>query len=183
MKPVLADTIDDAMKGPWFWVRHVVCERAEIVAHLGAAHWTVPEDGLLYDYHYWIFKAECGFRICYTFSSEGPPEGTVHTSLPENDHLLRHDAWCLKNTRLRDDEHFDVDIKRLIEYHIPNYPVLAHLKSYQVWRMGDDGNEMPVGFPTSEVDARCHVAELESHKHKQIYWFRRCDKMGERKEA
>ncbi|MEM7316101.1 MAG: hypothetical protein AAF497_23450, partial [Planctomycetota bacterium] len=48
---------------------------------------------------------------------------------------------------------------------------LANLKALQVWRQGDDGNPMPVGHPTSERAARCWAAELESHGHKQIYWW------------
>ena len=179
MRPVTADTIDDAMKGPWFWMRHIVCARDELVHHLGPPHWTVPEDGLIYDYHHWVFAAECGFRIWYSFSAAGPPEGVVNTSLPEDDHFLRHDSWACTNTKRRDGIEFKTDIAKLIAYHSKTYPEVNDLASFQVWRMGDDGNEMPVGFPTSAIDARCHVLELESHKHKQIYWCTRCKKMAE----
>ena len=50
---------------------------------------------------------------------------------------------------------------------------LATLTAFQVWGQGDDGNAMPVGFPTSERDAKCWVAELELHGHKQTYWYGR----------
>lgn len=183
MKPIFANTIEDAMQGPWFWMRCVACERSEILAHLGEPHWTVSEDGLLFDYHHWVFQADCGFRVCYSFSADGPPEGAIHTCVPEDDHLLRHDPWCKNNSQRRDDVHFETDIRRRIESYSEADPILGNLHSFQVWRMGDDGNEMNVGYPTSEINARCHVTELESHKHKQIYWYRRCTDAAEPNDA
>ena len=159
-------------------MRHIICGRDELLHHLGPPHWTAPEDGLIYDYHYWVFVAECGLRICYSFSADGPPGGLVSTSLPEDDHFLRHDTWARTNTKLRDDIAFQSEIAKLIDLNSRTYPELMGLTSFQVWRMGDDGNEMPVGYPTSAIDAKCHVAELESHKHKQVYWIARCQKMA-----
>ncbi len=52
--------------------------------------------------------------------------------------------------------------------------MLRELEAFQVWRQGDDGNQVKVGAPTTKRDADCWVAELESHHHKQIYWVSRC---------
>lgn len=45
------------------------------------------------------------------------------------------------------------------------------MENCQVWRMGDDGNEMPVRYATSITDTRCITSELESRNHKQVFWY------------
>ena len=175
MKRVVAETIEQAMAGPWFWIRNSDCSREKLLEHLGPAHWSAPEDGQFYDVDFWVFEASCGLKIMYSMLQGGPPLGDVSTSLPEEDHFLRHDPWARTHTISRIDDNIDVDHTSIIRLHQADHPELESWREFQAYRMGDDGNAMPIGYLTSETDVKCLIAELESHKHKQIYWYSKRD--------
>lgn len=67
------------------------------------------------------------------------------------------------------------ELANQIEFALKRYPdrraEFDGLAVARVWRQGDDGNQMRVGTLTSERAAKCRIAELESHKHKQTYWY------------
>lgn len=126
------------------------------------------------DADYWAFEYPCGLRLLYEFIhpiGEGAAGyANAFGDLPEIAHGMRHLPFpkpALTPATLDDNS-------REIEAYSSREPwatPLTTLHSFQVWRQGDDGNEMPVGQPTTERDARCWVEELESHGHKQIYWY------------
>jgi hypothetical protein len=176
MEPIVTASIEDALSGPWFWIRDLDCSRDELLAHLGPPHWVTPEEGLLYDVNWWCFRAECGLRLSYSMMQDGS-SGALTASLPESEHALRHDPWARSKSKPREDQYVDRDETELIQRFQREFPALGRLHDFQVWRMGDDGNAMPVGYPTSELDAQCLVAGFESHKyrHKQIYWYSELD--------
>lgn len=103
-----------------------------------------------------IINAElsCGLKIRFEFS---PSKVDVYSNDANPQHLVRHIEKLSASVRFE-----------LVEETGTSCEVES--RNYQVWRQGDDGNAMRVGLPTSRLDADCWQAELESHKHKQIYW-------------
>ena len=97
---------------------------------------------------------------------------SVFADIPEIEYGLRHIPFpqiVQSRLTLKDNE---AAINALLDRE-PWTTSLATIHHFQVWRQGDDGNQMPVAPPTSERDAKCRVQELESHGHKQIYWYSR----------
>lgn len=141
--------------------------------HFGESPWQNFVDGLG-DADYWAFEYPCGLRMLFEFIH---PLGVgmvgyanVFADLPETEHGLRHLTFPKSLVTPAAPESNAHEIETLSTRE-PWSTLLATLHGFQVWRQGDDGNQMPVGEPTTERDARCRVKELESHGHKQIYWY------------
>lgn len=130
-----------------------------------------PDEGTG-DADWWEFQHPCGLRLLYSVNHIDNL-GAVCASLPEPEHAERHFPFRKTDYsfpgRTITDPHHDYTLNK----YRATVSELNHLHEFQVWRMGDDGNEVPIGYPTSETDANCVVAELESHHHKQIYWISR----------
>ena len=165
-------TFPDALDGPWFWVLDIALKRSEITEVLGPPHTMLPEDGTG-DADWWAFQYPCGLRLLYGVTHE-TELAAASANLPQPEHAKRHvpfpqTACTVPATDVTAPNH---------EYTLHQFSTrideLNHLRDFQVWRMGDDGNETKIGFPTSYTDGRCLVAEFESHHHKQIYWVSRC---------
>ena len=102
--------------------------------------------------------------------------GGVLATAPVPLHVERHLSHWKADLIESPSNLFEQDRTHMIERFRSEIPELQELSSFQVWRQGDDGNRMKVGFPTSKRDAECCVAKLELHKHKQNYWVSRIDK-------
>ncbi len=139
---------------------------------LGEPHEQFFVDGLG-DSDNWAFSYPCGLKLCFQLihpigdGLEGI--ANIFGDLPEFEHGVRHYPFPGSHVVASDLEVNARDIEALSK--LPRFETpLASLHTRQVWRQGDDGNEMPVGKPTSERAAECWVAELQSHGHKQLYW-------------
>ena len=126
------------------------------------------------DADFWAFTYPCGMKLLYEFIHPLVPTAdgiaNVYGDLPEFAHAERHIPFPKNSIHQSSPE----NNKREIEHFktVEPWPAeISSLFSYQVWRQGDDGNEMPVGEPTSQRDAECWVRELDSHGHKQTYWY------------
>jgi hypothetical protein len=124
------------------------------------------------DADYWVVEFDCGLQVMFEYVNRCT-RGTVYASEPVANHVKRH--FPERKSQLVDFHAgaFREESEATIRRFSGKFPELLELKSYQVWRQGDDGNAMQVGEPTSKRDAECRVAEFESHHHKQIYWVSR----------
>ena len=158
-----------------FHIANLAYEISVVRDRLGVSPYQDFVDGLG-DADYWAFEYPCGLRLLFEFihpiGSGMNGYANVFADLPEIGHGLRHIPFpqivhgC---STLKDN---GAEINALLDRE-PWATSLATLHHFQVWRQGDDGNQMPVDTPTSERDAKCRVQELESHGHKQIYWYSR----------
>lgn len=130
--------------------------------------------GGLGDADYWAFMYPCGMKLLFELilphTEDVDTFANVYGDLPEFEHARRHipfprDAIALSNTDINRPE---IDYLARIE---PWATLMSEPHGFQVWRQGDDGNVMPVGDPTSRRDALCWLHELESHGHKQLFWY------------
>ncbi len=118
----------------------------------------------------WTTQFECGLALILAFAEDGAA-AQVYATEPIAQHAARHlRHWRLQLTELSAERHLEY-INRLAG----NYPELQACEGFQLWRQGDDGNEMKIGYPTSERDVNCWQKELESHQHRQIYWSARVE--------
>lgn len=145
--------------------------RALALEILGPPVMTARVDGLG-NADMWEFEYSCGLQAVLEFLHymDG---GIVLADSPEVQHLIRHLPFP-KELLIPID---DVTLKKELGVLLQAYPTrqleIESLKSFQVWRQDDHGNSFKVGEPTSERDAKCWVADFESHGHKQIYWYSR----------
>jgi hypothetical protein len=137
----------------WFGPPH----RVEVDDGLGTADW-------------WAFAYPCGLEILVEYLHYPCAVG-VFADSPEIEHVLRHIPVPIERCQTID----DAELKDQIEFALKREPHLAgklsDLHAFQVWRVDDNGNVFKVGEPTSERDAKCWAAELESYGHKQLYWL------------
>lgn len=122
------------------------------------------------DADFWAFEYPCGLQIAFEFlhKSKG---GRVVADSPEIEHVLRHIPFSASDCVRIDDEWLQRELKRLLLAYPDRQLEIDSLHLFQVWRQGDDGNPFTIGDPTSERDAKCLVQQLESHGHKQLYWY------------
>lgn len=160
VKPLLG-----SKERPWFNLFQLHVDRQS------AAKWFAVEphvawvDGLG-DADYWIIEFNCGLQVTFEFFHLG--SGVfVYATEPVAQHVRRHLAHWRNELHEYPPEMFELFATKM--------PELTELTKFQLWRQGDDGNQVKVGYLTSELDAKCWQAELESHKHKQIYWVSRVD--------
>lgn len=140
---------------------------------LGPPHRTDWVDGLG-DADFWAFEYSCGLQVAFEFLHEDPQGGgRVVADSPETEHILRHIPFPTNACRKATEEEFRSQLAELVKWYPHRQAEIENLRAFQVWRQGDDGNRFPVGEPTSERDAKCWVAQLESLGHKQAYWYSR----------
>lgn len=157
---------------PWFSVCNLSVRREDAASFFGVAPVVAYEPGLG-NADYWAIQFECGLKLAFEFfhMSEG---ANVLADLPCAQHVRRHLRHWEHDLADYPPETFAFDREAMIERFRKEIPALLELDAYQVWRQGDDGNQVKVGVPTTKRDADCWVAEFESHHHKQIYWVSRC---------
>lgn len=153
-----------------------VAFRLDVDRHL-AARWFscvphVDSLGGLGDADYWAVEFDCGLKVAFEFLHHG--NGcTVFATEPVPQHVERHLSHWRNELNEKPAETFERGRSHLIEKPVTEIPESTEIQAYQLWRQGDDGNQVRVGFPTSLQDAQCWQAELESHQHKQMYWISR----------
>jgi hypothetical protein len=153
---------------PWFIVFQLDVDRHVAASWFSCAPHVEWVDGLG-DADYWAVEFNCGLRVTFEFLHFGNG-ASVFASEPVPHHVQRHLSHWREFLNEYPPETFELDRTYMIQAFAVEMPQLMKLHSYQLWRQGDDGNQVKVGFPTSLQDATCWQAELESHKHKQIYW-------------
>jgi len=123
---------------------------------------------------YWAFTYPCGIKLAYEFIHPLAPNlrgyANVYGDLPEISHGVRHIPFSNNLIHPSSPETNKLEIEHFKTVD-PWATKMASLASFQVWRQGDDGNKIRVGESTSKRDAECWVKELESHGHKQLYWY------------
>ncbi len=154
---------------PWFQLFRLSVNRGAAKEWFGCEPFVEFVDGLG-NADIWAMEFECGLRVgCEFLHLE--TGGTIRASEPNASHVQRHlRHWQAKMEPYPVGTFTDLD-KATIQHFADRHPELLERHSYQLWRMGDDGNEMAIGEPTSFLDARCWQHDLESRKHKQIYWI------------
>ena len=118
----------------------------------------------------WAFEFPCGLRLVYWFDVL-LKQTLVSPDIPEVAHVGRHLPFDRPHVNLVTRAELQYQIDGELRIYPDRQSEFDSLDVAQVWRQGDDGNKFTVGEPTSERDAKCHVAELESHGHKQLYWY------------
>lgn len=149
---------------PWFVVFYLQAPRPAVREWLHFPPHVSGENGLE-DADYWAIEFPCGLQLLLESFPTG--EGVC---ICANEFAHQHVARHLKHWagQLRKGGH-DLEVAHTIGK-FADHPDVRDMQAFQLWRQGDDGNAFPVGEPTSRRDAECWQAELESHKHKQIYW-------------
>ena len=156
---------------PWFHLFELNIDRQTAAQWFGTPAHEAWVDGLG-DADFWAIEFDCGLKVGFEFLHCGYP-ASVSANVPVPQHVQRHLRHWQKELQEYPPEMFELDRAFMIERYAARIPELTELHSYQLWRQGDDGNQVIVGGPTSKQDALCWQAELESHKHKQIYWVSR----------
>lgn len=123
------------------------------------------------DTDFWAYEFPCGLQVAIEFRHMRESDGLVCADSPEANHVVRHLPFskeqCIPMNEIPLREQLDL----LLSYYPERQDEINALRSFQVWRQGDDGNAFKVGEPTSERDCRCWVSQLESSHHKQTYWY------------
>lgn len=158
---------------PMFSIAELRLKRTELRDLLGADPVVAEEPGWgLADY--WATQYECGLKVFYEFYHDNSGSGIVYADMPCPQHVCRHLRLWEQQLHIFPDDMFALDRDSMITRFGKVMPELHQLNAYQVWRQGDDGNQVPVGYPTTQRDAQCWLSELEVSIHKQIYWVARC---------
>ena len=118
----------------------------------------------------WAFRYDCGLQLIYQLDVYHE-QTLIIPDIPEIQHVALHLPFQRSRISLISDADLGEQIRLALKMYPQRKAEFDGLDVAQVWRQGDDGNQMPVDPPTSERAAKCRVAELESHKHKQIYWY------------
>lgn len=173
MRPLDVTKILGNKTRPWFHVFELTVNR-QAASKFFTVDPVVADEPGSGNADYWAVEFDCGLRVGFEFfhSYEG---ASVYADLPCAQHARRHlRHWDRQLIEVPSDV-TELDRTSMIERFWQEIPELLDLDEYQVWRQGDDGNPVSVGFPTTRRDAECWVAELESSFHKQIYWITRLD--------
>lgn len=147
-------------------------EREDVPALLGPPMLTGWVEGLG-KADFWSFEYACGLQVAYRFLHRPGEGGVVMADSPEIAHVLRHIPFPERDCTPIDPATLQRELELLLLRFPERKAEVDALHAFQVWRQGEDGNPAKVGEPTSERDARCHVAQLEARGHKQTYWYRR----------
>ena len=168
MVPLDFTTVLGNRTEPWFNVCQLNVPREQAASFFETPPVVAEEPGLGFA-DYWGVQFDCGLKVGFEFFHDAVG-AIVFADLPCAQHVRRHlRHW---DRELTDDppEMYAADRNSMIERFSAANPVLLELEDFQVWRQGDDGNQVKIGVPTTKRDAECWVAEFESHLHKQIYW-------------
>lgn len=169
MKLVDPKTVFGCKDRPWFDLLQLHIGRDRFKQWIGYEPVVAWSDGLG-EADYWIIEYDCGLLLGFEFihALEG---GHVCGTEPSENHAVRHLARWRQEISIYSEDLFKLEREWALEHFSSTVPSLRHQARCQVWRQGDDGNPMKIGYPTSELDAKCLVHELESRGHKQIYWI------------
>jgi hypothetical protein len=173
MKTIDVTTILGKKDRPWFELFQLKVSRQEFRNWIKTDPVVDWVDGLG-DADYFAIEFDCGLQVAFEFLHGIPPSilppGTVLATEWNAHHVRRHlSIWNAQLVEFADDVFF-----REREWAFKHFPQLlldpANQSRWQLMRMGDDGNPMAIGQPTSKPDAECWQAEFESRGHKQTYW-------------
>ena len=171
MKTLDVEQLFDSQDLPWFELFQLDVDRKLAAEWFNTAPHVAMVDGLG-DADFWAVEFDCGLKVAFKFLHHGKPT-LVAANEPVPQHVQRHLRHWQNNLRENPKEIIERDSKFMLERFAVKMPELTEFNKYQLWRQGDDGNQVRIGEPTSKRDATCWQAELESHKHKQIYWVSR----------
>lgn len=171
MKTLDVKSIFGNREFPWYDLFQLEVDRQTAAKWFNAPAHVDWVDGLG-DADFWVIEFDCGLKVAFEFLHHGYP-ASVLANEPVAQHVKRHLRHWQNELREYSPETFERDRAFVLEHYSARIPELKELHSYQLWRQGDDGNQVSVGMPTTKKDAACWQAELESHKHKQIYWVSR----------
>ncbi len=173
MKSLNVVQIFDFQQLPWFHLFQLDVDRQTAAQWFCTAPYVAWVNGLG-DADFWAVEFDCGLKVRFEFLHHGYP-ASVLANEPVVQHVQRHLRHWQNQLREYPKETFERDRAYIHERFAAKMLELTELQAYQLWRQGDDGNQVGIGVPTSKRDATCWQAELESHKHKQIYWVTRID--------
>lgn len=149
---------------------HVDVTRQAVADEFGRPQCVEEIDGLEVA-DWWAHQYRCGLQVVLQFLHHNDSGGIVIADSPEINHVIRHLPFATARCTPIDDATLERELKLLMSSYPERSAEINTLHGFQVWRQGDDGNAFKVGDPTSERDARCWVAQLESLGHKQTYWY------------
>ena len=118
----------------------------------------------------WAFEYECGLRLVFQLDVDHQRTFVI-PDIPEIAHVARHLPFAPFRVNLASDTEIAKQMFTAVKLWPDREKEFDVLKVAQVWRQGDDGNQIPIGRPTSQRDAQCHVSDLENRGHKQLYWY------------
>ena len=125
---------------------------------------------------FWAFEYPCGLQVAFEFLHNAG-SGRVIADSPEVDHILRHIPFSEPECVWLSGAAFQSALEFVLKRRPERQHEFDSLRSFQVWRQGEDGNPFPIGDPTSERDANCRVKQFEASAHKQLYWYSRTAQM------
>ena len=153
---------------PWFDLLQIHVQREEFKQWLSSEPLVEWVDGLG-EADYWIIGYDCGMWLSFEFV-HAYDFGRVSSSEPNANHAIRHLLHWRQDTWVYPEDSFRREREWVLEQFSLSMPQLRQQSCCQLWRQGDDGNPVAIGYPTSEMDASCFKRELEARGHKQIYW-------------
>lgn len=165
-QPVSLDTV---FKQHGFYVANVCLSREQFIEVLGPPQRTDWEDGLG-PCDYWAFEFPCGLGLVFPYPHYAAC-GAIMVEDPDVHHAMRHSPFAREHCQTLDG--FLREEMQRVALRFPDRAAkFLTLQAFQVWRVDDNDNVFAVGDPVSESDAKCWIAELESHGHKQMFYYR-----------
>lgn len=159
-----------AQRLPWFHLFELNVPRRSIAEWVGADSNEEWSDGLGNANHFAV-EFDCGLIVAFECYDEGDAVFVVATE-PAPQHVKRHlSHWDSNLENIFDCDGPMSDRRVVLDSFLERMPHLLESNCYQLMRQGDDGNQFPIGEPTSKLDASCWMAELEARGHKQTYWI------------
>jgi len=155
---------------PWFQL-FVLDVPLEVVAEWAGVNPHVMWRDGLDNADYFAVEFECGLMLAFECGHEYGPSLVVSIE-PVLQHAQRHlSHWETHFQSIFDSDEATLDRGGILKKFGERMPHLLESDRYQLMRQGDDGNQFPIGEPTSKLDANCWMAELEARGHKQTYWI------------
>lgn len=152
---------------PWFHLFQLDVRRQSIADWVREEPHVEKTDGLP-DADYFAVEFDCGLIVSF----ECADIVIVVSTEPVLQHVRRHLAhWEPHLGSVFDDYGTTSERRAKLDQYGDKMPHLLEPDCYQLMRQGDDGNQFPIGEPTSKLDASCWMAELEARGHKQTYWI------------
>ena len=167
----ILDSQSDAISKnkPWYAVFQLLRERDTVAEWFKSSPQVEWPIGRSYP-DSWVVQFDCGLLVGFEFGLHDG--GAVFATEFSAQHILRHlNHWRKHMVEYPSDSHRK---HRSMRYFATSTLEGRNWRGYQLWRQGDDGNPVRIGDPTTRRDAMCWQAQLESHKHKQIYWVSTC---------
>ena len=120
----------------------------------------------------WAFRYKCGLQLIYQLDAYNK-QTVIFPDVPEIQHVALHLPFQRSRVTLIPESDLTEQLQFALKMHPQRQAEFNGLTVAQVWRQGDDGNQMPVDPPTSERAAKCRIEKFQTgqYKHKQSYWY------------